>query len=43
MVAFEKKKHVIPRLTRLGGHSQLDITTAIGGGFLLRTKFFQNF
>src|SRR5271157_3356699 len=60
MVAFEKKKHVIPRLTRnpesingtgfpkgvlrtgssfrRGGHSQLDITTATGGGFLLRTK-----
>jgi len=52
-VAFEKKKHVIPRWrgiqsqstdldsdssTRLGGHSQLDITTAIGGEFLLRTK-----
>jgi len=25
--------------SRLGGHSQLDITTDIGGGFLLRTKY----
>ena len=61
MVAFEKKKQVIPRLTRnpesINGtgfrfssrlkagldrndrHSQLDITTATGGGFLLRTKY----
>jgi hypothetical protein len=61
MVAFEKKKQVIPRLTRnpesISGtgfrffvppesgtknrndrRSQLNITTATGDGFLLRTK-----
>ena len=61
MVAFEKKKQVIPRLTRNlqsqsteldsgssshlkagldrnDRHSQPNITTATGGGFLLCTK-----